>query len=147
MIIRKAEIADASEIRKLVLSLAHFFLEDVNDSIPLWFLESLEVSAFESRFSDEKFTNFVYLEEPAIKAYISIKNGSHVYHLFVSEEFQGKGIAKKLWNHAKSQLPASAYEVRSSIFAIPVYQSFGFTITEPASSKDGIRFQTMKKSK
>ena len=145
MSIRKAELTDAVEIRNLVFSLAHFFLEDGNESLPLWLDDSLKISSFEKRLTEQEYTNFVYLRDAEIVGYISILNGNHIYYLFVSEKFQGRGIARKLWDHAKSELPVTSYTVRSSIFATPIYESFGFKITEPASIKEGVHFQVMKK--
>lgn len=164
MKVRSAHINDALEIQKLVSSLSHFYLEDsdredlpLKDSylknsclkkkgvlLPLWFAKSLELSEFKQRFASEEFSNFVFVEDSEIVGYISIKNQSHIYHLFVVEKHQGKGVAKELWNHVLSKQSTRNYTVRSSLFAVPVYQSFGFTITEPASSKDGIGFQAME---
>ncbi len=144
MSIRKAEISDAAKIKDLVSSLSHFYLKDKYGSLPPWFSETLEISEFQTRLSNTEFINFVYLVNNSIIGYISVKGKSHLYHLFVSEEYQGKGISKRLWSHAMSTLGSSIYSVRSSIYAIPVYESFGFKISEVASTKDGIGFQPME---
>ena len=152
MRLRKSEITDIVEIRNLVLSLAHFFIEDKNTSLsslstlPMWLDESLKTTSFERRMLDREYVHFVYVIDSEIVGYISIFGGNHIYHLFVSKAFQGRGIARKLWNHARSELPSTTYTVRSSMVAIPVYESFGFNITEPPSCKDGVRFQVMQKA-
>ncbi|TGN39121.1 GNAT family N-acetyltransferase [Marinobacter confluentis] len=143
MNIRKASVEDASEIKELVSSLSHFYLKDENSLLPEWFSKTLELSEFELRLSSEDFSSFVYSINDVIVGYISIKESSHLYHLFVAENYQGKGIAKELWNYATSDSGIDIYTVRSSIFAVPVYRRFGFKESEEATSKDGISFQSM----
>ena len=144
MNIRKASISDAIKIRDLVSSLSHFYLEGDNTSLPDWFSDTLEISEFENRLKSDDFINLVCVLNEEIVGYISIKGSSHVYHLFVAEQHQGKGISKELWNHATSELDVSVYTVRSSIFAVPVYKNFGFKASGAIASKDGIQFQSME---
>lgn len=143
MSIRKALTSDAKQIRELVSALSHFYLEDDNATLPEWFSKTLEISEFERRLSSEAFSNFVYEENGSIAGYISIKDKQHLYHLFVDEKHQGKGIAKKLWASAISGSDVRSYTVRSSMYAVPVYKKFGFVETEASANKDGIRFQPM----
>lgn len=143
MSIRQATVEDASSIKNLVSSLSHFYLEDENAVLPEWFSTTLSIAEFERRLSNKDFNNFVYSLDDVIIGYISLKDKSHLYHLFVAEHHQGEGIARQLWDYATSDTGVRVYTVRSSMFAIPVYQSFGFKASEVASSKDGIAFQAM----
>ncbi len=144
MSICKAQVSDASEIKELVSSLSNFYLEEKSSSLPSWFLKTLELSEFEQRLSSDEFANFVYLDNNSIAGYISIKGKNHLYHLFVGERHQGKGISKKLWNYAISNIASDHYTVRSSVYAVPVYKKFGFRESGPLESKDGISFQAME---
>jgi len=143
MNIRKAEVSDTSELVTLVSSLSHFYLGDKSTSLPLWFLKTLEACEFEKRLSSTKYSNFVYLVKNKVIGYISITEENHLYHLFVNEAHQGRGISRKLWHYAISDRTTSRYTVRSSINAIPIYKSFGFKESEASASKDGIDFQPM----
>jgi GNAT superfamily N-acetyltransferase len=142
--IREASIDDAIKIKDLVLSLSHYYLEDDNLFLPSWFSDTLSISEFKNRLESENFTNLVYLLNEEIVGYISIKGSSHIYHLFVAEDHQGKGISKALWNCATSTSDVDIYTVRSSIVAVPVYKSFGFKVSGAIASKDGIKFQPME---
>ncbi|MFC3852235.1 GNAT family N-acetyltransferase [Salinispirillum marinum] len=144
MNIRRTMVEDAAEIKELVSSLSHFYLEDRNSVLPEWFSNTLELSEFERRLSSEEFSSFVYSIDNVIIGYISIKDLSHLYHLFVAEGHQGKGIAKALWEYATSESGINVCTVRSSMFAVPVYRRFGFKESEAAMSKDGISFQPMR---
>lgn len=143
MSIRKAMVEDASKIRELVYSLSHFYLADKSSCFPEWFSKTLELSEFERRLSSEEFSSFVYSINDVIIGYISIKDRSHVYHLFVAESYQGRGIAKELWHYATSDSGIGQYTVRSSIFAVPLYKKLGFKESETETQKDGISFQPM----
>ena len=143
MIIRNASVEDAPEIKDLVTSLSHYFLEDRRSPIPEWLSNTLQITAFEQRLSGSDYANFVYAIEDGIVGYISIKEKSHVYHLFVAENHQRNGISRALWDHATIGSGVNCYTVRSSRYAVPIYKRFGFTESEPLASKDGVVFQSM----
>jgi len=144
MFIREATIDDVHEIRQLVLSLSHFYLKEKNEDLPLWFSNSLSLDEFISRIGNDQFLSFVFEKDNEIIGYISLKNETHIFHLFVSESFQKQGIASKLWEHAKTLTKKEKYTVRSSEFAVPVYQHFGFKEIGVRTVKDGLMFQTME---
>ncbi|MDP6967900.1 MAG: GNAT family N-acetyltransferase [Gammaproteobacteria bacterium] len=136
-------MGDASKLGVLVSSLAHFYLAEKESSLPLWLANTLHIFEFENRLSSAEFANFVFTKNKLILGYISIKDKCHVYHLFVAEEHQGKGVARKLWEHAAAYLGSDRYTVRAAIYAVPVYKRFGFKEAEPVASKDGMIFQPM----
>jgi predicted N-acetyltransferase YhbS len=144
--IRLAKVEDAPKIRALVCSLSHYYLKDKHSDLPPWFSKTLEIDEFKRRVSSADFLTFVCTDGASIVGYISFKGSNHLYHLFVAESHQGIGLAKKLWRHAVSKIGGGTYTVRSSIYAIPVYESFGFIKSEPEACKDGIGFQPMSTS-
>jgi len=78
---------------------------------------------------------------------ISIRENNHLYHLFVAEQYQRKGIAQKLWEKAKNDCLKSGnpgtFTVNSSNNAIAVYESFGFQQSEPTQELNGVLFNPM----
>lgn len=144
MNIRAVEEDDISEIANLVSSLSHFYLENEKNELPNWFAQTLTEKAFAARVQSEQYQNFIYRLDGHLAGYLAFKGNSHLYHLFVDEKHQGKGIAHGLWRYAIKQCVAEVYTLRSSLFAIPVYQRFGFEIIGEAQEKDGIGFQTME---
>jgi putative acetyltransferase len=80
---------------------------------------------------------FVYEEDNELKAFISIINNSFIGALFVSEEYQGKGIGKKLLNYCKklySSLELCVY--LDNIHAVNFYKTCGFTIVRKQTNED-----------
>jgi len=143
MFIRNAEVLDAQQIQNLVASLSSSFLDSQTDCLPLWYLDSIRLVEFESRLKLEGFTNLVYLEQGKVVGYIAIKDNQYIYHLFVANACQGRGIARKLWERVLSELDSETYSVKSSLNAIPVYSSFGFERDGDIASKDRLFVQPM----
>jgi GNAT superfamily N-acetyltransferase len=147
MSIRIADRQDAPQLRALVIGLAAFYLPEPDFTPPKWFSVNLELAQFEARLVSDEFTNIVYELEGNLVGYLAMKGNSHLYHLFVAEEYQGKGIARQLWQQAIDRCPAPKYMVRSSIYAIPVYQKFGFINVGNIEEKDRMQYQMMELNK
>lgn len=144
MNIREAIMEDGTQIQELVVGLSHFYLSSNDETLPEWLSSTLELKEFESRLKNNDFTNLVCENNGNIVGYISIKNKNHIYHLFVSRHHQRKGIAKRLWGKAKSLCQSSTYTVRSSLYAVPVYECFGFSKSNGIETKDNLQFQAME---
>lgn len=146
----KAVITDALPLSQLVNGLSHYYLDDPKAQLPDWLGNTLTEAAFTARITDPCYINLVYKfkndmsSADVIQGYISIKNQSHIYHLFVSEAYQGKGVAKQLWNHARAFTQSESFTVRSSLYAVPVYKQFGFVEAGDVGCKDGVSFVPMK---
>lgn len=144
MNIRAANKADIPTLVNLVKSLAHYYLEDPNGKLPRWLDDTLTPEAFLARIVDADYLNLVFEEADSVVGYVSVKRSGHLYHLFVAEEFQGKGISRLLWEQVKRQCRCNSFTVRSSIHAIPVYSRFGFTESGPVRTREGVFFQQME---
>ena len=118
---------DARPISSLVKSLANTLTED----------------AFLQRINSSDYINFLCEQDGQVIGYGAMKRLNHLYHLFVAEAFQGKGISRKLWEQLIAEESNATYTLRSSIFAIPVYERFGVKAVGERGSKDGVSFQSM----
>lgn len=90
------------------------------------FLDSLEAPAIVSRLRAPNFIHLIAEQENHLQGYISLRDGQHLYHLFVHIESQGQGIARLLWRHLLQVAGPGPITVNSSLPAVPVYRSFGF---------------------
>ncbi len=79
---------------------------------------------------------------------LGIRDGQSILHLFVAGSCQRRGIASALWGRAKSELLAAAHKinlvVKSSIYAIPVYERFGFKVIGPRVEGAGVTYVPMQ---
>ncbi|MGQ8367236.1 GNAT family N-acetyltransferase [Glaciecola sp. 1036] len=145
MKVRAATLEDAENLASLVRSLAHFYIDQDTDNLPLWLAETLTTSAFERRLTDDNYVNLVCVIDNKIVGYIALKEKSHLYHLFVDKNFHGRGIARMLWTSLSPFLSKSTpTTVRSSVYAVPVYQKLGFIICGEKATKNGVSFQPME---
>ena len=144
MSIRLATVADAGEIRALVLSLSHFYLAPEQSGLPVWLLDTLTLSEFEGRLNGPDHYNYVFEMDGAIAGYLCFKGKNYLYHLFVAERHQGQGVAKQLWQYAIAALKEKSYLVNSSLFAVPVYEKLGFRKVADKAYREGIGYQPMR---
>jgi len=79
---------------------------------------------------------------------VAIRDNTHLYHLFVAEQFQHKGIAKELWRTAMKRSlregNTGEFTVNSSANARGVYQRLGFVAVSGPQEKNGVVFYPMK---
>lgn len=144
MNIRVAVKNDVGKISDLVASLSHFYLKDREAKLPEWFGKTLTEGEFSKRITGDEYANFVCEIEGEIAGYIAMKGNSHLFHLFVAEKHQGRGLSRKLWEFAINECVSDVYTLRSSLYAVPIYKKLGFIESDPAGEKDGIGFQPMK---
>lgn len=75
------------------------------------------------------------LVDGQLAGFIGIRERSHVYHLFVDERWQRRGIARRLWECARAAALApghlGAFTVNSSNHAVPLYEALGFVRSAP----------------
>ena len=90
----------------------------------------------------------VALDEGTIVGVIGMRGYSHIYHLFVAEKAQRKGIGRLLWQRARqasqSEVPVMAFTVFSSRYAEAFYKSLGFRRTGAEQTRRGVTAIPMK---
>jgi ribosomal protein S18 acetylase RimI-like enzyme len=83
----------------------------------------------------------------AIIGFLGVRNHSHLYHLFVAESEQNRGVARALWHTAERACRVAGnpgrFTVNSSNNAVGVYASFGFVRAGQTQSSDGVLFNPM----
>lgn len=146
--IRRARPEDARKISELILRVAHCFSSSASGEVAPWFLESIMPSVIAGNINHPKFNYLVAFVGEALVGVVAVRDTMHVHHLFVAPEFHRKGLAAKLWTRAKADALAAGnkegFSVRSSEYAVPVYERFGFRIIGARAQKDGVVFVPMK---
>lgn len=147
--IRPAAPEDAPGISALVLSLAPFFTLDPEGRGAEAFLRTLHAESVAQRLTTASFTTWVAVADGEgaagpMAGVVVVRGGSHLFHLFVAESFQGQGCARRLWLHALSHLgPRTRVTVNATPFARGFYERMGFVATGPARQTAGIAFVPM----
>lgn len=130
MRIRTATPDDAFAISTLLLDLtARYIAHELSIDAANRLLGSMEEPAI-GRYMASGYRYHVAEEDGQLAGVVAVRNDRHLYHLFVAERFQGKGLARALWQVAKAaSLEAGnpgVFTVNSSRFAVDMYEKFGF---------------------
>lgn len=85
-------------------------------------------------------------EKEELAGIIATRNeGNHIALFFVREEYQRKGIGRKLFEKALKNSTAEKITVNSSPFAVEIYHKLGFFDTGIERQTNGMRYTPMER--
>ncbi len=97
---------------------------------------------------DRDYFSLCFENEGNIVGLIRMFEFKKIDQLFVSETHRNKGIAIQLWKEAKKICDKAGFGehfwVKSSSVAVPVYQKFGFVITDEPQQSNGCAYIPME---
>ena len=128
---RRAAPDDADALSRLVCSLGDYFLADPDrPDDARQFFEDMTPEATHARLENPDFQGFVAEADEAIVGMIIMFQARHLYQLFVEPDWHRQGLARTLWTLGREDSEARGNEgvftVNASLYAIPVYERFGF---------------------
>jgi len=139
---------DAEAIAGLIASFQSELTDDPSGAGAEEYLGSVSVQAEREYLASERYRYLLAYSDSQLAGVIAIRDGSHLFHLFVERSHQRQGIARSLWERALCQLatPGSdgGFTVNSSLSAVPVYQAFGFIPAGSIQRIHGISFLPMR---
>lgn len=142
--IHQALVADASAIATLIYTTSITCCFTTEQPCPEWYKESVQPAQIANLLMTGQMVWLVAFQEQALAGVLAISDKSHVKYFFVHPAYQKLGIGKKLWHFAQhSGALGNALTVRSSLFAVPVYERLGFKAIEPPKTFNGLHYQTM----
>lgn len=147
--LRAARGEDADAISALITSLAHFGLADADDpGAAAAFFATVTPAAIAAALADARYRYHVAEAEGALAGVIGMRDGGHLYHLFVAEPFRGQGIAARLWGRARAEAVAQGnpgrFTVNSTRYAVPVYERLGFVAADALQVREGLAYLPMR---
>jgi GNAT superfamily N-acetyltransferase len=149
MKIRSGLPSDAEAIARLIASFQCELTDDPSGAGAEAYLASVSVDAERDYLSSARYRNLLAYSDSQLAGFIAIRDGSHLFHLFVGRAHQRKGLARRLWEQALRELGTSgsreAFTVNSSLLAVPVYRAFGFVPSDSTKNADGISFVPMQR--
>jgi GNAT superfamily N-acetyltransferase len=145
---REAVASDAGDIAALIQCVAGYFLTEPSGKGAEGFLASITQQAITSYIANPGFIYLAGFLGPRLAGVAALRDGKHVYHLFVHPDFHRQGIAQALWHQLRATALANGSErtftVNSSLYAVPVYAAFGFVASAEPLVKNGIQYQAMQ---
>ncbi len=115
-------------------------------------LASMKADAIEANMEGGHFVYWVHASQQtpdAISGLIGLRNGTHLYQLFVARPHHRKGIGRRLWNHMCAHWPErwpqpEHITVNASPFGLAAYEAYGFQPTGPRKETNGVAFIPMR---
>jgi len=146
---RAGSPTDAEAIAGLIASFQSELTDDPSGAGAEKYLASVSVQAEREYLGSERYLYLLAYSDSQLAGFIAIRDGSHLFHLFVERSHQRQSIARRLWERALQELcvPGSDgnFTVNSSLLAVPVYQAFGFVPAGSIQSMHGISFLPMRR--
>lgn len=148
MQIRPLLPADTASVADLLQGLAsEFILHETPPEQAASFSASNSAGGIIANLAND-FVYHVADDGGAIAGFIGVRQRQHVFHLFVGKPWQGKGLARALWEAGRqaavSTGGAAPFTVNASTYALAAYRRLGFVATGPMAVKNGIRFTPMQ---
>jgi ribosomal protein S18 acetylase RimI-like enzyme len=146
MHICSATTQDAAAISALISASAHDFLLDSTSSGSEQFLAGITPQAILGYITSSNFLYLIAEHGTDLAGTVALRDGRHLFHLFVAPTYQRQGLARALWAAAKqgAAKDLETFTVNSSPNAVAVYERFGFTANGPRTEMNGIAFVPMK---
>ena len=146
---RTGSPADAEAIAGLIASFQSELTDDPSGAGAEEYLASVSVQAERKYLASERYQYLLAYSGSQLAGFIAIRDGSHLFHLFVERSHQRQGIGRRLWDRALEKMCAPAsdggFTVNSSLRAVAVYQAFGFVPAGSIQSIHGISFLPMRR--
>jgi GNAT superfamily N-acetyltransferase len=148
LILREAAPGDAEAISALMHPLLRYALADPDrPEEAAAYSHVISVGFVAAALASDRYRYHVAEVDGEIAGVVAVRDGAHLFQLYVAEPLHGRGIAARLWDTARRDARARGnpgrFTVNSSRYAIPVYERFGFVATDALQIKDGIAFLPM----
>jgi len=125
-----------------------FVAIDYTDEGNSFFYDWIEPSKIAERQHNQR-TILLAMVGSMIIGIIEIRDNNRISLLFVDKEFQGNGIAKKLFRESlkaciQKDPNLDKFYVYASPFSIPIYKKLGFCETDIMQEKFGMKYLPME---
>jgi ribosomal protein S18 acetylase RimI-like enzyme len=140
--IHRASLADARSISALISLLTEKFIaSECSAESRRALLGSMTQDSIR-KFLSAGFVYHVAKAERELVGVIGIRDNTHLYHLFVREDFQRQGIGTRLWHAARDLCLSSGnpglFTVNASRNAYAVYEKMGFVAESGQKERRGV---------
>ena len=144
---RLANEQDARRISLLVVPLVERFIAyNFEPSAAMRLLNSMTDESFR-KYLRQGYQYHVVEHGGRLQGVVGTRDNRHLFHLFVSESIQGRGVGKTLWELARDACLAGGnkgeFTVNSSRYAVGFYRKLGF-VFEGFESRQGVVSAAMR---
>lgn len=139
---------DAAAISALITDLMPYMTLDADGAGAEKFMASMAEPAIASYLAQPSHQYLLGFIGATLAGAVAVRDGGHLFHLFVAREFHGCGLGRQLWLAARNAALAAGnttgFTVNASDYAFPMYQRWGFMPTGPRVEEGGIAWVPMR---
>ncbi|MGK5078295.1 GNAT family N-acetyltransferase [Janthinobacterium sp. HLX7-2] len=147
--LRPALVADAPALVALIDDLMPFLTLCPDGAGAEKFIEHCRQPAIEGYLSLPNYAYQLAHVDGALAGVVAMRDNTHLFHMFVPRALYRRAMARRLWQAARDAALArgntTGFTVNSSVYALPLYASLGFTPTGPRVEEGGIAFVPMRR--
>ncbi|HEY9102827.1 GNAT family N-acetyltransferase [Chitinimonas sp.] len=145
LVLRPAHSADAAAISTLIRSLSHLVLLHPDGRGAEPFLASIGPAAISGYITDPRYCYQLVMAEGELAGVLAVRDGSHLFHLFIAPAWQGRGLGARVLTQAMARVLAAhpRMTVNASLNAISFYAKAGFVPVGEQVAQDGVAFLPM----
>lgn len=147
VLIRPAVAHDAPAISALILGESHHVTLAPDGRGADAILDSMREPAIATNLASPRFAYWVGAEGESLQGVISLRDGRHLYHMFVPTRLHRQGVGRQLWQYLLATLnpehSTQGITVNASDCGVPAYQRLGFVATGPRTETKGVAFVPM----
>ena len=100
---RAGSPADAESIAGLIAGFQSELTDDPSGTGAEEYLAAVCVQAEREYLASERYRYILAYSDSQLAGFIAIRDGSHVFHLFVERSHQRQGIARRLWERSPAR--------------------------------------------
>ncbi len=145
--VRLAVADDAAAISSLVRSLSSRHIDPELSPEGVERLRRSQSTEAIRGFLDQAYRYHLATENDELVGVAGTRGESHLFHLFVADSHQRRGIARRLWAEARMAMRenggAGPYTVNASRSAVAAYARLGFVAQAAEQERAGIVFTPM----
>ncbi|NRR33786.1 GNAT family N-acetyltransferase [Oxalobacteraceae bacterium] len=145
---RHADTADAPAVSALIAGLLPFLTIAPDGSGAQQFATTLSAAAIASYIDNSRYDYRLAYADGALAGVVALRDGGHVFHLFVVQALHGRGLGRRMWEAARAAAVAAGhgggFTVNSSVSAQPMYERLGFQATGPRVEQNGVAYVPMR---
>src|SRR5471032_778608 len=142
--LRPARLSDATAISALIAELMPYMTLDPDGIGAESFIATMQAPAIAGYLALQRYWYRLGWLNGELAGVVGVRDGSHLFHLFVARRFHGGGLARQLWQAAQATAASDcAWTVNSSPHAAAMYEYFGFRATGPRVEQHGVAWIPM----
>jgi len=146
--LRTATPGDAAAISALIHELMPYMTLSPDGAGAQQFIGSMSAAAIGRYVADPAYRYWIADADGALAGVVAVRDNSHLFHLFVANAWQRHGFARRMWEAARLAAVAAGnpgyFTVNSSVYALAMYERFGFAATGPKVEQNGIAYVPMR---